>query len=215
MRTDISKKINRIPLCYFDSTSYGDVLSRITNDVDTIGQSLNNSVGSLISSSTLFMGALIMMFVTNALMAVSTVAALMIGFSLMMVIMAGSQKHFLAQQNERGVINGYIEETYAGHNIIKLYNREAAAERNFDHINYRLYESAWKVQFYSGLMMPVMSFIGNFGHVVVCILGAVLAANGTISFGTIVSFMIYIQLFTQPLSDCTSIYKSTIYYGSK
>lgn len=206
LRSDISKKINRIPLKYFDSTSYGDVLSRVTNDVDTIGQSMNNSIGSLISSVTLFVGSLIMMFVTNALMTVSAVAAALIGFILMMVIMAHSQRHFIAQQNELGLIDGHIEEIYAGHNVVQAYNGEAKAERTFDEINHRLYESAWKSQFFSGLMMPIMGLIGNFGYVVVCVLGAVLAANGMISFGTIVSFMIYIRLFTQPLSQLAQVF---------
>lgn len=208
LRTDISKKINRIPLRYFDSTSYGDVLSRVTNDVDTIGQSLNNSVGSLISSITLFVGALIMMFVTNAVMAASAIAASLLGFALTLVIMLRSQKHFLTQQEELGAIDGHIEEIYAGHTIVNLYNGEKQAEQTFDEINGRLYNSAWKSQFYSGLMMPIMGFVGNLGYVVVCILGAILAANGTIGFGTIVSFMIYIRLFTQPLSQLAQVFTS-------
>ncbi len=208
LRTDISEKINRMPLRYFDSTAYGDVLSRVTNDVDTIGQMLNNSIGSLISSITLLVGALIMMFVTNALMAGAAIAASIIGFVFMMVIMAHSQKYFIAQQKNLGDINGHIEETYSGHQVVRAYNAEDEVEEVFDNINNKLYESAWKSQFFSGLMMPLMGFIGNFGYVVVCVLGAVLAANGSISFGVIVSFMIYIRLFTQPLSQLAQVFTS-------
>lgn len=208
LRTDISKKINRMPLRYFDKTSFGDVLSRVTNDVDTIGQMMNNSIGSLISSVTLFLGALIMMFVTNVLMAASAIATSLVGFALMMVIIVRSQKYFLAQQNALGAIDGHIEEIYAGHQVVRAYNGEAQAEEVFDKVNNELYDSAWKSQFFSGLMMPLMGFIGNFGYVVVCVLGAVLAANGSISFGVIVSFMIYIRLFTQPLSQLAQVFTS-------
>lgn len=208
LRTDISKKINRMPLRYFDTTSFGDVLSRVTNDVDTIGQMLNNSLGSLISSVMQFFGALIMMFATNTLMAVSDVAASLIGFAFMIFIIARSQKYFLAQQNMLGDINGHIEEVYAGHQVVRVYNGEAQAEKVFDEVNGKLYDSAWKSQFFSGLMMPLMNFIGNFGYVVVCVLGAVLAANGSISFGVIVSFMLYIRLFTQPLSQIAQVFTS-------
>ncbi len=208
LRTDISKKINRMPLRYFDSTANGDVLSRVTNDVDMIGQMLNNSIGSLISSITLLVGALIMMFVTNALMAGAAIAASFIGFVFMTVIMVRSQKYFFAQQKNLGAINGHIEETYSGHQVIRAYNAEDRVEGVFDDINGKLYDSAWKSQFFSGLMMPLMGFIGNFGYVVVCVLGAVLAANGNISFGVIVSFMIYIRLFTQPLSQLAQVFTS-------
>ena len=208
LRTDISEKINRMPLTYFDRHSFGDVLSRVTNDVDTIGQMMNNSIGSLISAVTLLFGSLIMMFITNAAMAVSAVVASLLGFGFMMVIMAHSQKYFLAQQNTLGVINGQIEEIYAGHQVVKAYNGEKEAETIFDNINEKLYGSAWKSQFFSGLMMPLMGFIGNLGYVVVCVLGAVLAQNGTITFGVIVSFMIYIRLFTQPLSQLAQIFTS-------
>ncbi len=208
LRGDISKKINRLPLRYFDGTSTGNVLSRVTNDVDTIGQSLNNSIGSFVSSVTLFLGALIMMFVTNWLMALSAIAASLIGFVLMTVIMSRSHKYFFAQQKELGAIDGHIEEMYSGHLVVKAYNGEEAAEKTFDDINHRLYESAWKSQFFSGLMMPIMNFVGNFGYVVVCVLGAVLAANGSISFGVIVSFMVYIRLFTQPLSQLAQVFTS-------
>lgn len=208
LRTDISKKINRIPLGYFDKTTLGDILSRVTNDVDTIGQMMNNSIGSLISSVTLFFGALIMMFMTNVPMATSAIAASFIGFALMLIIMKKSQKYFLAQQNALGSINGHIEEIYAGHLVVRAYNGESQAEAVFDQVNHELYDSAWKSQFFSGLMMPLMTFIGNVGYVVVCVLGAVLAANGSISFGVIVSFMIYIRLFTQPLSQLAQVFTS-------
>lgn len=208
LRTDISEKINRMPLTYFDRHSFGDVLSRVTNDVDTIGQMMNNSIGSLISAVTLLSGSLIMMFVTNVAMAVSAVVASLLGFGFMMVIMLHSQKYFLVQQNTLGVINGQIEEIYAGHQVVKAYNGEKEAETVFDNMNEGLYGSAWKSQFFSGLMMPIMGFIGNLGYVVVCVLGAVLAQNGTITFGVIVSFMIYIRLFTQPLSQLAQVFTS-------
>lgn len=208
LRRDISQKINRLPLRYFDKTCVGDVLSRVTNDVDTIGQMLNNSLGSLISSATMLVGSLFMMFVTNALMAGSAIAASAVGFGLMMVIMMRSQKYFTAQQDTLGAINGHIEEIYAGHKVVRAYNGEEKAVQKFDKMNASLYNSAWKSQFFSGLTMPLMGFIGNFGYVVVCVLGAVLAAKGTISFGTIVSFMIYIRLFTQPLSQIAQVFTS-------
>lgn len=201
LRADISGKINRLPLKYFDSTSYGDVLSRVTNDVDTIGQTLNQSLGMLVSSITMFFGAAIMMFHTNWIMALSGIAATLIGFGLMTFIISHSQKYFIQQQQELGKINGHIEEIYAGHSVVKVYNGEKEAVKKFHEINNRLYNSAWKSQFMSGLMMPLMGFIGNFGFVVVCVVGAMLALNGKIEFGVIVAFMIYIRLFTQPLTQ--------------
>lgn len=201
LRRNISDKINKIPLKYFDNTNYGNVLSRVTNDVDTIAQTLNNSLGTLVTSVTTFLGALFMMFYTNWIMAVAAILSTIIGFVLMMVIMSKSQKHFIAQQRELGNINGHIEEIYSGHNVVKVYNGEKKAEETFDSINKRLYESGWKAQFMSGLMMPLMGFIGNFGYVVVCVVGALLTHSGTIEFGTIVAFMIYIRLFTNPLSQ--------------
>ena len=201
MRTDISSKINKVPLKYFDSTSYGNILSRVTNDVDTIGQTLNNSLGMLVSSVATFIGAIIMMFYTNWIMAITGIVATMIGFLLMTLIMKHSQKYFGAQQKELGLINGHIEEVYAGHNVVKVYNGEKEAKEIFHGSNKRLYENAWKAQFMSGLMMPVMQFIGNFGYVAICIVGAVLVTNDVITIGTIVAFMVYIRLFTQPLSQ--------------
>ncbi|WP_090739196.1 ABC transporter ATP-binding protein [Paenibacillus sp. Mc5Re-14] len=201
MRTELSRKINHMPLKYFDATSYGNVLSRVTNDVDTIGQTLNNSLGTLVSALATFVGALIMMLYTNWIMTITGIVATLIGFSLMTVIMKHSQKYFVAQQVELGQINGHIEETYAGHNVVKVYNGEKAAKEVFHGINGRLYTNAWKSQFMSGLMMPVMMFIGNFGYVAVCIVGALLVNQHVITIGTIVAFMVYIRLFTQPLSQ--------------
>lgn len=205
LRSDISDKINRLPLKYFDSTSFGNVLSRVTNDVDMIAQTLNNSLSTFVISATTFLGALIMMFYTNWIMALSAIVSTIFGFSIMMIIMKKSQKHFVAQQRELGSINGHIEEIYSGHNVVKAYNDEERAEKQFNDINDRLYESAWKSQFLSGMMMPLMGFIGNFGYVVVCVIGAVLTHKEIIEFGTIVAFMIYIRLFTNPLSQMAQV----------
>lgn len=201
MRTDISGKINRLPLKYFDGTSIGDVLSRVTNDVDAIGQTLNQSIGSLVAAATMFVGTLVMMFYNSWILALTAVGSSMIGFVLMALVMRVSQKHFTAQQEGLGDINGHIEEIYSGHSVVKAYNATTEARRTFETINDNLYNSAWKSQFLSGLMMPLMQFVGNFGYVAVCVVGAVLAMNGTISFGVIVAFMVYIRLFTQPLSQ--------------
>ncbi len=201
MRTDISQKVNRLPLKYFDSTSHGDVLSRVTNDVDAIGQTLNQSIGTLITSVTMLIGSLVMMFYNNWILALTAVGASVIGFAFMMLIMKASQKFFKEQQEELGHINGHIEEIYTGHNVVKVYNAGTVAKEVFEKSNQSLYGSAWKSQFLSGLMMPLMSFVGNLGYVAVCVVGAALAMDGTISFGVIVAFMMYIRLFTQPLSQ--------------
>lgn len=201
MRSEISGKINRLPLKYFDSVSYGNILSRVTNDVDTIGHMMNQSVGTLVSSVTMFAGSLMMMLITNAVMAFIAVGASLIGFVFMMLIIKNSQKYFIDQQRELGAINGHVEEIYSGHIIVKAFGGEAEAMEKFEAINRKLYESAWKSQFFSGLMMPVMSFIGNFGYVAVCVVGGVMAFNGDITFGVIVAFMVYVRLFTQPLSQ--------------
>lgn len=201
MRTDISGKVNRLPLKYFDTTSYGDVLSRVTNDVDAIGQTMNQSIGTLITAITMLIGSLIMMFYNNWIMALTAVGSSLIGFVLMMVIMQKSQTFFKSQQIDLGRINGHIEEIYTGHNVVKVYNGSKEAKKEFEDINDSLYKSAWKSQFLSGLMMPLMGFIGNIGYVAVCVVGAALAMNGSISFGVIVAFMLYIRLFTQPLSQ--------------
>ena len=201
LRTEISQKMNRLPLKYFDGTSTGNILSRVTNDVDTIGQTLNQSIGTLVTALAMFVGSLIMMFYTNWIMAVSAILAAFSGFGLMMLIISRSQKYFKQQQQELGMLNGHIEETYSGHNVVKAYNGEKAAKKEFHEMNQRLYNSAWKSQFMSGLMQPLMAFVGNLGYVVVCVVGAVLTLNGTISFSVIVAFMLYVRLFTQPLSQ--------------
>lgn len=201
LRTDISQKINRLPLKYFDTTSYGDVLSRVTNDVDMISQTLNQSIGSIVTAIFMFFGSLIMMLSINVKMTLTAVIAASIGLALMFLIISHSQKYFDRQQNNLGAVNGHIEEIYAGHTVVKAYNGENVAKKTFKEINDKLYDSAWKSQFFSGLMQPLMMFIGNFGYVAVCVVGAVLAMNGSIGFGVIVAFMIYIRLFTQPLSQ--------------
>jgi ATP-binding cassette subfamily B protein len=201
MRTDVSRKINRLPLKYFDKTSYGDVISRVTNDVDTIGQTLNQSLDNLARAITMFAGALIMMIYNSWILALVSVCSTLIGFAFMTLITRKSQKYFKAQQQGLGDINGHIEEIYSGHNVVKAYNGGKEAKKTFEVMNRSLYESGWKSQFLSGLMMPVMNFIGNFAYVAVCVAGAALAMNGAISFGVIVAFMIYIRLFTQPLSQ--------------
>ena len=201
MRTGISQKINRMPLCYFDKTSIGDVISRVTNDVDAIGQTLNQSLDNMVRAIVMFAGALVMMFYNSWILALTAIGATAIGFVLMMFIMRKSQRYFNEQQKSLGDINGHVEEVYSGHNIVKAYNGGEEAKQVFEGVNASLYNSAWKSQFLSGLMMPIMGFIGNFGYVAVCVVGATLAMNGVISFGVIVAFMIYIRLFTQPLSQ--------------
>lgn len=201
MRTDIVQKVNRLPLKYFDSTSYGDVLSRVTNDVDAIGQTLNQSIGTLITSLTMLIGSLIMMFYNSWILALTAVGASVIGVVLMAAIMKGSQKYFREQQEELGRINGQIEEVYTGHHVVKVYNGSREAKESFEKCNTNLYGSAWKSQFLSGLMMPLMSFVGNLGYAAVCVVGAALAVEGKISFGVIVAFMMYVRLFTQPLAQ--------------
>ncbi len=201
LRSDISKKINRLPMWYYNGTSTGDILSRVTNDVDTIAQSLNQSVGTLVSAVTLLIGSLIMMLITDVIMTVTAIVATLIGFALMLVIMSHSQKYFARQQKHLGEINGHIEEIYAGHTVVKAYNGEAASKKTFDEMNDKLRGSMFRAQCLSGLMMPLMTFIGNFGYVAVCIVGAALAMNDHITFGVIVAFMMYVRYFTQPLSQ--------------
>ncbi len=205
LRGNVSRKINRLPIWYYNKTSYGDVLSRVTNDVDSIGQTLNQSVGILVSSSTLFAGSLVMMLITSPVMTIAAVVSTALGFAAMAFIMARSQKYFIAQQKNLGEINGHVEEIYAGHSVVKAYNAEEKSKKEFDRINEELRNSAFKSQFFSGLMMPLMVFIGNFGYVAVSVTGAVLAINGSVKFGVIVAFMIYIRLFTQPLSQLAQV----------
>ena len=208
LREAISVKINKLPLKYFDKVSYGDVLSRITNDVDAIGQTLGQSVGSLITSVTLFVGALIMMFYNNVIMTVCAIASSLVGLLIMGAIMKVSQKYFSRQQIALGDVNGHVEEMYAGHTVVKAYCGEADSIRAFEKYNGDLYDSGWKSQFLSGLMMPLMNFVGNFGYVVVCVVGAVLAMDGKIEFGVIVAFMMYIRLSTQPLSQFAQAFQN-------
>ena len=201
LRTRISVKINKLPLKFFDSHEIGDILSRVTNDVDTIAQNLNQSLATLISSLTLFVGSIIMMFATNWVMALTAILSTLFGFAFMISILKKSQKYFIARQEELGNINGHIEEIYSGHNVVECYNAKAEVTKTFDELNSRLRECNKKSQFLSGLMQPMMGFIGNFGYVMVCIVGALLAMKGHITFGVIVAFMIYVRLFTNPLSQ--------------
>jgi len=205
LRTDLTSKINRLPLKYFDNTTVGDILSRITNDVDTIGRSLTQSLSSFVTSVTMFLGALVMMYYTNWIMATAGVLTTVIGFGMMRVIIRRSQQYFALQQKELGKISGHIEENYTGHTVVKAYNGVKAAKKDFDEMNQQLYRSAWKSQFASGLMVPLMIFMGNLGYVAVCVVGAVLAMNGTISLGVIVAFILYIRLFTHPLSQIAQV----------
>ncbi len=201
LRTDISSKINNLPMSFYSKTSKGDVLSRVTNDVDTIGQTLSQSVGTFISAVTLIVGSVLMMYITNFILATTAVLSALVGFVFMMAVMGTSQGYFKKQQKHLGEINGHIEEMYAGHTVVKAYNGEQKAIEIFNSTNNKLRNSAFKAQALSGLMMPMMTFIGNFGYVCVCIVGALLALNGQISFGVIVAFMVYIRLFTQPLGQ--------------
>lgn len=201
LRAKISIKINKLPLKFFDSHEIGDILSRVTNDVDTIAQNLNQSLATLISSVTLFIGSIIMMFTTNWIMAITAILSTLFGFTFMISILKKSQKYFIARQEELGNINGHIEEIYSGHNVVECYNAKSEVTKTFDELNGRLRECNKKSQFLSGLMQPMMGFIGNFGYVMVCIVGALLTMKGYITFGVIVAFMIYVRLFTNPLSQ--------------
>jgi ATP-binding cassette subfamily B protein len=201
LRSRISNKINLLPLKYFDSHETGDVLSRITNDVDSIAQNLHNSLGTLVTSITLFVGSTIMMFVTNYIMAITAIVASFIGFSLMFLILRKSQKYFNARQESLGELNGYIEEMYTGHNVVSAYNGIEKSVEVFNKTNDKLFVTNRVSQFLSGLMGPIMGFVGNLSYVAVCVMGSVLVMQGKISFGVIVAFMIYIRQFTNPLSQ--------------
>lgn len=205
LRTSVSNKINKLPLKYFDSHETGDVLSRITNDIDTIAQNLNNSLATLVSSLTLFLGSIIMMFITNWIMALTAIIASLIGFSFMGKILSKSQKYFSENQKSLGELNGYIEEIYSGHTVVKANNGTTEAKEKFEELNNNLFEAKRKSIFLSGTMQPLMGFVGNFGYVAVCIVGAILALNNYISFGVIVAFMIYVRLFTNPLSQIAQV----------
>ncbi|MEE0654427.1 MAG: ABC transporter ATP-binding protein [Bifidobacterium criceti] len=208
LRSAIDVKMNKLPLKYFDEHSNGDVMSRITNDVDAVGQTLGQSLGSLITSVTLFFGALIMMFANNWLLALCAIAASLVGMVLMLVVMRVSQRYFVKQQDALGDVNGHVEEMYSGHLVVKAFGGEADAIRRFERYNNDLYESGWKSQFLSGLMMPMMNLVGNLGYVVVCVVGAWLAMSGRIEFGVIVAFMLYIRFFTQPLSQFAQAFQN-------
>lgn len=201
LRNDISEKINKLPLKYFDNTTFGDVLSRVTNDVDTVAHTLNQSATQLVNSLTLFIGSLLMMLFTDITMTITAVASSLIGFVLMMLIMGMSQKYFLGQQKYLGDLNGHVEEIYAGHMVMKAFNAQRSEAEKFDDVNKKLADSAFKAQFLSGLMHPIMGFVGNFGYVAVCVVGAMLTIKGKIDFSVIVAFMMYIRYFTQPLSQ--------------
>ena len=208
MRADISAKINRLPMAYFNRTSTGDILSRVTNDVDTIGQSLKNSFGALVSSVVQMLGALVMMLLNDAAMTGTAIGATVLGFGLMFFIMSRSQKYFLRQQRSLGSLNGHIEEIYSGHTVVKAYNGERAAREEFNKRNESLRVNGFKAQCLSGLMPPLMGFIGNLGYVAVCVVGATLVIRGRIEFGVIVAFMMYIRLFTQPLNQIAQAMQS-------
>lgn len=201
LRRDISEKINVVPLKYFDSTTYGDVLSRVTNDVDTIGHTLSQSIVQLVNAVTLLVGSIIMMLITNLALTGTAIVSSLLGFVLMSLIMSKSQKYFVGQQKYLGLVNGHVEEVYAGHNVLKAYNGERKAKEEFEDINGKLCDSAFKAQFLSGLMQPLMGFIGNLGYVAVCVVGAALAMNNYIEFAVIIAFTMYVRLFTQPLSQ--------------
>lgn len=201
MRSDITRKINCLPMSFYNRTSHGDILSRVTNDVDMISQSLNQSVGMLVSAVTLFIGSLFMMLITNVVMTLTAIVAIFLGFALMRLITGRSQKYFTRQQRSLGDLNGHIEEIYAGHTVIKAYNGEENSQKTFDELNGNLRDSAFRAQCLAGLMQPLMVFIGNLGYVAVCVMGAVLTMNGQIGFEVIVAFMMYVRFFTQPLSQ--------------
>lgn len=208
LRNDISQKINRLPMWYYNTTSTGDILSRVTNDVDTVAQSLQQSIGTLVSSLTLFIGSLLMMLKTDITMTITAVAATVIGFVLMGAIMGRSQKYFAQQQKALGAVNGYVEEMYAGHTVVKAYNAEDITKNNFHQLNETLHRNGFKAMCLSGMMQPLMGFIGNLGYVAVCVVGALLTMDGKIGFEVIVAFMMYVRYFTQPLSQMAQAMQS-------
>lgn len=201
LRKAIQTKIDKVPLNYFDSHSQGDTLSRVTNDVDLLGQSLNQSLGTLVTSTILLIGSIFMMFHSNVSMALTAIGSVLIGFVLVMVIMGSSQPLFKRQQNNLAAINGYVEEIYSGHNVVTSYNAAGETSETFKKLNTNLYKSMWQSQFLSGIMMPLMIFVGNFGYVMVCVVGAVKVINGDITMGDVVAFMTYVRIFSQPLSQ--------------
>ena len=200
LRQDLSRKINRVPMSYFSKVSYGDILSRVTNDVSTLQQALANSLPSMISAATQFVGCLVMMFVTEWRMALAAAAVTLVGFLIMAAVMLRSQKYFSARQENLSTLNGYIEEIYSGHDVVRLSRADRQVKASFGAMNSMLYGAEWRSQFFSGIMQPLMTIIGNLGYVVVCVLGSALTMSGEISFGVIVAFILYVRLFTSPLS---------------
>ncbi len=201
MRGELSNKINRVPQKYFNTTSQGDILSRITNDVSTLQQGLTNSLPTIISAATQFVGCLIMMLITEWRLALVCIAVTLVGMLITVLIMSRSQRYFAARQKSLGELNGYIEEMYSGHEVVRISRAEKMVGEKFDKLNAAVYDANWKSQFLSGIMQPLMNIIGNIAYVAVCVLGAVLAMNGTIEFGVIVSFILYVRLFTSPLTQ--------------
>ena len=201
LRDKITKKINKLPLRYFDLHQFGDILSRVTNDVDSIAQSMNQSFGLLVHSITLFFGSIFMMFYTNWIMALTAIGASLLGFFGMSFILKNSQKYFTARQQELGNLNAHIEEIYSGLNVVKAYNGKKESDKEFDMLNLKVKEANRKSQFLSGIMHPMMMFIGNFGYVMICVVGALLTMNNIITFGVIVAFITYVRLFTNQLSQ--------------
>ena len=208
MRNEISHKINNLPLKYFDKTAFGDVLSRVTNDVDTISGTLNQSITTLVTAVTLLIGSALMMLITDYRMALTAIISSIIGFSLMSIILKNSQKYFDQAQETLGSLNGHIQEIYSAHDIVKVYNATEEANKEFDEINNKLYKNVRKSQFLGGLMPPLMGFVGNFGYVAVCVVGAILVIEYNMSFGVIVAFMIYVRLFTRPLNEIAQSFVS-------
>lgn len=214
MRSSISEKINRMPLKYFDKVSVGDVLSRITNDVDTVSSALNSSITTLVQAVVQFVGVTIIMFATSGRLALTAIGSSVLGFVFMFSIIKRSRKYFQQQQKNLGDMNGHIEEMYSGHDIVRVYGAVKQAKDEFGRINENLYSSSWKSQFFGGLMQPFMGFIGNFGYVAVCVVGAALTMSGTIRFGTIVAFISYVKLFTNPLTQISQAANSLMSAGA-
>lgn len=214
MRTSISQKINKLPLKFFDKVTVGDVLSRITNDVDTISSALNSSITTLVQAVVQFVGVTIIMFATSGRLALTAIGSSILGFVLMFFIVSRSRKYFRQQQQNLGDMNGHVEEIYSGHNIVRAYGATVQSKKEFDRINDNLYNSAWKSQFFSGMLMPLMGFVGNLGYVAVCIVGATLTMSGAIRFGTVIAFISYVKLFTNPLSQISQAVSSLMSAGA-
>ena len=214
MRGELSAKINRVPQKYFNTTSQGDILSRITNDVDTISSALNSSITTLVQAVVQFVGVTIIMFATSGRLALTAIGSSILGFVLMFFIVSRSRKYFRQQQQNLGDMNGHVEEMYSGHNIVRAYGATAQSKKEFDRINDNLYNSAWKSQFFSGMLMPLMGFVGNLGYVAVCIVGATLTMSGAIRFGTVIAFISYVKLFTNPLSQISQAVSSLMSAGA-